>query len=330
MLRRRYHPDWTPSWRGTGKHPLYFEDAIALPPRDDVIDATRIADGKLVYIKRVGTGDKETQIATMLSAEPLVQDPKNHCVPILEMFPDAEDEDISYMVMPFFVLIDSVPFECIENIVDFTDQILEGLVFLHERGVAHRDCTYKNIMMDVSAMYPEGFHPVNDLFLPDGLTPLPSRSRTDVPIKYYFIDFGISVVIPPEVYPKLVLGDEGRDQEVPELSLTVPYDPFKTDVFIIGNALQHCFHDRFSNVDFLVPLIESMTQADPTARPDAADALTQWQEIRCRLGFLQRRWRVIFRGEPWYWTAALDTVSFINTTTYIFKTACRWVVGSSG
>ena len=26
MLRPRYHPDWTPSWAGTNKLPLKFED----------------------------------------------------------------------------------------------------------------------------------------------------------------------------------------------------------------------------------------------------------------------------------------------------------------
>ncbi|GBE79228.1 hypothetical protein SCP_0204250 [Sparassis crispa] len=330
MLRPRYHPGWTPSWGGTGKHPLFYEDAITLPPREHLIDATRIADGRLVYIKRVKTGDNESEIATMLSAESLLHDPMNHCVRVLEIFQDTEDQSISYMVMPFLVLIDSIPFEIVENIVDFTDQILEGLVFIHNKGVAHRDCTYKNLMMDVNALYPQGFHPVNDLFFPDGLTPLPYHSRTDAPITYYYIDFGISVVIPPDVHPKLALGDNGRDQEVPELSLTIPYDPFKVDSFIIGNVLRHEFRDKFSNVDFLIPLIESMTRTDPHERPDAARALTEWQNIRCKLGYMQRRWRLRPRGETWLWKVISDAVSFVGTTFYLCKTVFGWVIESSG
>lgn len=31
MLRRRYRLDWVPSWRGTGEHPLEFEDGLVAP-----------------------------------------------------------------------------------------------------------------------------------------------------------------------------------------------------------------------------------------------------------------------------------------------------------
>lgn len=103
---------------------------------------------------------------------------------------------------------------------------------MHEQGVAHRcvkvitfdppltlrtsDCTYKNIMMDASAMYPRGFHPVVPYSLPDGRTYAWRRRRTSVPVKYYFIDYGLSTYFPPGTLQKLVVGIDGRDQEVPE------------------------------------------------------------------------------------------------------------------
>ncbi|GBE79195.1 hypothetical protein SCP_0203920 [Sparassis crispa] len=204
----------------------------------------------LVYIKRVRTGDNESQIATRLSSAPLRDDPRNHCVPILHIFRDADDESIFYMVMPFLRLINRPPFETIENVVDFIDQVLEGLVFLHQQGVAHRDCTFMNIMMDANSLYPQGFHPVRTFCLPDGnmmAWPLP---RTDKPIKYYFIDFGISVDFPPDATSRLVLGEKGRDQDVPELSNVVPYDPFKVDIFIVGNLLLHQFYTVYGAVSF--------------------------------------------------------------------------------
>ena len=106
-----------------------------------------------------------------------------------------------------------------------------------------RDCTYKNIMMDGSAMFPYGSHPINDVFLPDARTIAHPLSRTSVRVRYYFIDYGISVYIPPDVHPKLALGVLGRDQEVPELSNEFPYDPFKVDIFIIGNLLRRMFYE---------------------------------------------------------------------------------------
>ena len=98
-------------------------------------------------------------------------------------------------------------------------------------------------MMDPTPLFPNGFHPVDDLFLPDLSTlarPL-SRIGADPPVKYYFIDFGISVHI-PRGHPRLAIGADGLDQEVPELSEFVPYDPFKVDVFILGNVFTQHIH----------------------------------------------------------------------------------------
>ena len=58
----------------------------------------------------------------MLSA---IDDPANHSVPILDTFEDLVDKSISYLVMPFLRLIDNPPFEVVEEVLDFVDQILE-------------------------------------------------------------------------------------------------------------------------------------------------------------------------------------------------------------
>lgn len=112
-----------------------------------------------------------------------------------------------------------------------------------------RDCAYKNIMMDASAMFPQGFHPMRELALPDvsGLAPI--LHRVDVPVRYYYIDFGISTRFATNQGPTLVLGTQGLDDEVPELSDTIPYDPFKTDIFIVGNL----FRQQFLQVRCLTP-----------------------------------------------------------------------------
>ena len=98
-------------------------------------------------------------------------------------------------------------------------------------------------MMDASAMYPHGFHPVHSSFLPDGHTFAWPRRRTSVPVRYYFIDYGMSTYFAPGTHPRLVVGPEGRDQEVPELSDDVPYDPFKVDIYIMGNLFRSMFYD---------------------------------------------------------------------------------------
>jgi len=90
-------------------------------------------------------------------------------------------------------------------------------------------------------MYPEGFHPINHMYKRDYSGWATYIPRSVVGVRYYFADFGISTYQPREEPRKLVTGVKGRDQEAPELSKTVPYDPFKLDIFIIGNMLRKEF-----------------------------------------------------------------------------------------
>ena len=127
-------------------------------------DATRISDDKLVYIKRISTypreGHKQTknegEIAQIFSESAVRKHPHNHCVPVLDLFPDDEEESISYLVMPFLRRSDDPPFDRVNDIVELADQLMEvcilramnlktltyisrqGLVFMHVQGVAHR------------------------------------------------------------------------------------------------------------------------------------------------------------------------------------------------
>ena len=99
-------------------------------------------------------------------------------------------------------------------------------------------------MMDGSAMFPQGFHPIWQSLLPDDTsTPAPFRPRAMVPVTYYFIDFGISCWFIPGDTDRLVLGSKGLDGEAPELSDSVPYDPFRLDMFILGNLFRKQFLD---------------------------------------------------------------------------------------
>ena len=134
----------------------------------------------------------------------------------------------------------------------------KGLVFIHEKGVAHwycirlllrllrshfnSDCVMRNILMDADAMYPEGFHPVKTSYKRDYSGPADYIPRSVAGVRYYFTDFGISVHMPEEDRT-LVTGSLGRDQQPPELSETFPYDPFKLDIFIIGNMMKQEFCD---------------------------------------------------------------------------------------
>ena len=94
--------------------------------RPNLTDATRISDGRLVYLKRVGTNSKELQIAQLFSENGLRDAPGNHCVPILDVFQDDQDPTISYLVMPFLRLANDPPFQYVNDVVEFIDQMLKA------------------------------------------------------------------------------------------------------------------------------------------------------------------------------------------------------------
>ena len=89
-------------------------------------------------------------------------------------------------------------------------------------------------MMDGWPLYPGGFHPIRRRFSPDAIEKIKPLSRMDHPVRYFYIDFGLSEHFAPGA-SSLVVGDVGRDAEVPELSSTVPYDGYKADIYALGN-----------------------------------------------------------------------------------------------
>jgi hypothetical protein len=94
-------------------------------------------------------------------------------------------------------------------------------------------------MMDASAMFPLGFHPLFPSFLQENISEIaPVLPRSQVRVSYFFVDYGISSYFPPGQPRGLVAGGDGRDQDVPELSDTIPYDPFPVDIFIIANMFR--------------------------------------------------------------------------------------------
>lgn len=93
-----------------------------------LVDAVHEASGKMVYIKEVASDSEELRICQLLMQEEYISDPRNHCVPVTKVFKDHENQDLSYVVMPFLRLMDDPPFERVKEIVEFADQILEVLV----------------------------------------------------------------------------------------------------------------------------------------------------------------------------------------------------------
>ncbi|KAG2135809.1 hypothetical protein DEU56DRAFT_806636 [Suillus clintonianus] len=267
LLRPRYKPDWIPSWQGTSNSPFLCEDGIK-PRYASVLDATRISDGEFVMFKAVLRNDHpyEVEVARYLVSEPLQSDPMNHCVPILDVL-RPPDEEYDIIVMPLLRRYSDPSFETFGEAVECFRQLFEGLYFMHKHHVAHRDCMNLNIMMDPKPLFIDAFHPFRSRRTRDLKGDARHYSRTQRPTKYFLIDFGLSRRYDPSVTNPLEPVILGGDKTVPEFKSLKPQNPFPTDVYYIGHAIQETFLDEYNGFDFIEPLILDMVQENPSLRP---------------------------------------------------------------
>lgn len=278
------------------------------------MDAIRSSDGLCVSIKTTRNDSQEISIASFVSSPDLLKDPSNHCVHLLEIFPDPLHADSSLLVMPYLRPFNDSEFGAIGEAVDFVKQTC----FLHRHQIAHRDCAVANIIMDDRPLYPKGHHPIRRNYSVDAIYELSPLARIDHPVRYYLIDFGISSHF-PEGSSTYVTGLKGRYKEVPELSADVPYDAMKVDIFTLGNLYRKEFLQKCHGLDFLLPLIEIMRQQQPERRPTAEVAFAIFEDISSCLNSSLLRWRLRSRIESQSKRVLYDTVAVAREGIYHLK-----------
>ena len=122
------------------------------------MDATRRCDGKHVMFKKVypDEGPHELIITRLFSLPEFARDPRNHCVPLLDII-EMPQNGRKLLVMPFLRPFNNPRFQTFGEFVAFFTQICEvgffqlplsriisdrdsnqGLQFMHERNIAHR------------------------------------------------------------------------------------------------------------------------------------------------------------------------------------------------
>ncbi|KAJ7671950.1 hypothetical protein B0H17DRAFT_1244622 [Mycena rosella] len=182
-------------------------------------------------------------------------------------------------------------FTRVGEFTEFVLQVLEGLVFLHGKNIAHHDICAKNLVVDPSRMIPDGSHfmwfmtanGVDHLrdYTGNDSDPHIMKSRTEAgPMRYYHIDFGLSVHFPSFEARGLGTGEDGRYRKhIPEISETVPYDPFKVDVRSVGEMLRREFLWHYKGLDFIVPFVKTLRRRNPSKRPDAVEALGRFRRL---------------------------------------------------
>ncbi len=233
----------------------------------------------MVVIKQIpkSVHPYEVDIGRYLTSSPLSDDPRNHCCPILDVLQDPRDPDIQLVVMPFLRQYNDPKFSTVGEAVEFfrqaldvcvtnphagrdTDQIPQGLQFMHDHHVAHRcvmqcdilhpcadtlfrDIMTLNVMMDPKPLFPNLYHPAVQLKTRDFKGHVHPYSRTARPVKYYWTDFGLSRRFDPEDTNPLAVPIFGGDRTVPEYNKDPhsPCNPFRVDVYNLGNLIREDF-----------------------------------------------------------------------------------------
>ncbi|KAG0696944.1 hypothetical protein DFH29DRAFT_836369 [Suillus ampliporus] len=299
QLRSRYAPDWVPSWQGTDKYWAVCEDSFHMAAAQ-VVSATRISDGVHVVLKRIQRSlhPHEIEVGRFLASEPLGGQHENHCVEMFDVLQVPDEADEAILVLPLLRPFDDPPFETIGEIIDFVLQVFEGLQFMHKYHVAHRDCMDLNIMMDPKEMYPHPYHPCRPSRRLDMKGWAKHRSRTECPPRYLFIDFGISRRYQASESAPLEPPIWGGYKNVPEFQLSnEPCNPFPTDVWYLGFALQQQLLNVYHGLGFMEPLILDMVQNDPAQRPTMDEVMSRFVTVYKALSTWKLRSRAVMKEE---------------------------------
>ncbi|ESK88932.1 hypothetical protein Moror_13214 [Moniliophthora roreri MCA 2997] len=193
----------------------------------------------------------------------------------------------------------------IPNLFSFSLLDIQGLDWLHRHRIAHNDIKFNNIMMDSSPLYSVQIHPANNKMALDWSGKVESTSRTDHPVKYYYIDFGLSQLY-ADNEDALMEPGYGGDTTVPEFKRNDKCDPFAVDVYRLGNMIAECFTQgglstelfpQLAGLEFMDGLVNDMTSSDPKDRPKMSEVVARFDEIRNKLGWRKLRAPLVPVGE---------------------------------
>ncbi|KAJ6496860.1 hypothetical protein DFH09DRAFT_945771 [Mycena vulgaris] len=305
MLRPCFRPGWIPSWiTDPTKDRVLSEDSIVL----DVSERTHSSVTSVSQLSLPIQPDlhpDEANIFKYFSSKELASDPRNHCIPLLQplcipllsvLSPPDDDEKL-ILVMKLMWQHDRPRFDTFGEVMEFSRQAFEGIQFTHHHPslipAPNSDCNGYNIMMDGQHLFPHGFHPQYQDMKRDKFETPTHYTRTQRPVKYYIIDFGLSRKFQEGEVPRTYI-IEGGDSSPPEfgtiqerLDSAIPHkllDSFPTDIYYLGNMIRRNYFDTAKfGFEFMRPLVSDMVQDDPAKRPTIDEVVARFDEIRAGL-----------------------------------------------
>ncbi|CAL1711543.1 unnamed protein product [Somion occarium] len=252
-----------------------MEELSAFEYQNTLSRAAQTAEGHAVIVRVVviqDEGHEHSALLKRVATGPLSLLSNNHCLPLLREFCF---EDIVFGVFPRAggCLTEAFGYwakNSVGDILDMILQALEGLSFLHELNIAHRDMFRPNLLIQ---WHPES---LSTMVVPT------SRPRV------YIIDFEFSVEFASDcpVEDRVSIGNpickwypstEYRRPVPPEVVAGKPYCPFKLDVWQLGTTFTHwSFETTIPAID---EVLEDMKLSDPAMRLSANEALMKLSKL---------------------------------------------------
>ncbi|KAK7691879.1 hypothetical protein QCA50_005283 [Cerrena zonata] len=238
----------------------------------------RTKDGHDVTVRpiRLGTeGIEHLKILRKVATGPLALLSNNHTLPMVDTI---EFEDVTLGIFPLTgndmeMAFDFWAQNSVGDVVDMILQALEGLAFLHEQKIAHRDANISNFVVQY---HPESLRTI---------TVATSRPRV------YIIDFEASVMFPEELpFESCVCVGVPTGGTItqwaralpPEVASGEPYSPFKLDVWQFGYSFTGLCTYRTS-IAAIDDILINLVNDDVGHRPSANEALSMLRGVVCSL-----------------------------------------------
>ncbi|KAJ3517227.1 hypothetical protein NLJ89_g636 [Agrocybe chaxingu] len=292
----------------TGKPPGWIPAKIGGNVR------TRVwaVDGARVMFKRVRLSEypDEVEIAQTLSSEQYTSDPRNHSVPFLEVLEVPGLDDTRILVMPLLYPYNYPVFKTIGEVIDYLRQIIE-VRFLSPRNVKdQRDYKLNNTMAASLDLYSQPPHPFSTTHNYD-FSGIPEQrsTRTETPINYHVIDFGLSRKYASKEGNLEAPPWGGYSGFVPEFKTRKPCDPFPVDVFYLGYLIRSHFvvgtetEGPMRGMKFLDQLTLDMTANNPKARPPIDEVRDRFERLVKSLSWMELRSPALYPKHQ-QWTLA--------------------------
>ncbi|KAF6761363.1 other/AgaK1 protein kinase [Ephemerocybe angulata] len=248
---------------------LDFEFYMALR-----IWAARDRDGHEVVI-RLASGPKTTdelRAFQRLNTEEARRDPRNHTLPILKYL---VFNGMVFVVMPRWQtgpFESTVSYDTVSELCDVAEAFYEGLEFLHEKRIAHRDIYESNTVMNLLRSLSKPGH----------------KMRTIGEVRYAFIDFDVALVLPEGADISTVSVE--REIRVPLLDIGLKpglCNPFKDDVLCLTAALERTVRVAEGVVPRVGDFFDCIRKCDYDECPSAAEVLRDFRALRANMTEMQ-------------------------------------------